>query len=76
MAKKHANMGNPNIPTYTTLKEIIGKGTEMGGDNKQFVFLDKNKVEQTRTFNQTWREMCGIGTYYHMLDLVNQSKVA
>ncbi len=76
MAKKNKNLGNPNIPTYTTLKEIIVKGTEKGGDSKQFAFLDKNKVEQTRTFNQTWREMCGVGTYFHTLGLVNQSKIA
>lgn len=76
MAKKNKNLGNPNIPTYTTLKEIIVKGTQKGGDSKQFAFLDKNKVEQTRTFNQTWREMCGVGTYFHTLGLVNQSKIA
>lgn len=76
MAKKNLNKGNPNLPTYTTLKEIIVKGTEKGGDNKQFAFLDKNKVEQTRTFNQTWREMCGVGTYFQSLGLVNQSKIA
>ena len=62
MAKKNINRGNPNIPTYKTLKEIIVVGTEKGGDKKQFAFKDKNKVEQTRTFNQTRREMCGIGT--------------
>ena len=76
MAKKNRNLGNPNLPTYTTLKEIIVKGTEMGGDKKQFAFIDKNKVEQSRSFNQTMREMCGIGTYFKNLGLVNQSKIA
>ena len=76
MAKKNVYKGNPNIPDYQTLKEIIVKGTEMGGDKKQFAFKDKNKVEQTRTFNQTWREICGIGTYYHILGLVEQAKIA
>jgi len=76
MAKKNVYIGNPNIPTYQTLKEIIVKGTEMGGDKKQFAFKDKNKVEQTRTFNQTWREICGIGTYYHILGLVDHAKIA
>ncbi len=76
MAKKSLNMGNPNIPTYTTLKEIIVKGTERGGDKKQFAFNDRNKVEQSRSFNDTWREMCGIGTYFYMKGLANQSKIA
>ncbi len=76
MKKKLSNLGNPNIPTYSTLKEIIVKGTEMGGDHKQFAFLDKNKVEQSRTFNQTWREMIGVGTYFHSIGLVNQAKIA
>ena len=76
MAKKIQNLGNPNIPNYYTLKEIIVKGTQVGGDSKQFAFLDKNKNEQTRTFNQTWREICGIGTYFHLQGLENHAKIA
>ncbi len=76
MAKKMRNLGNPNIPTYTTLKEIIVKGTETGGDHKQFAFLDKNQNEQSRTFNQTWREMCGIGTYFYLKGLKDHAKIA
>ena len=76
MAKKIQNMGNPNVPNYSTLKEIIVKGTATGGDQKQYAFLDKNKQEQSRTFNQTWREICGIGTYFYSKGLKNQSKIA
>ena len=50
MKKINPNAGNPNVPDYKTLKEIIVKGTESGGDMKQYAFTDKNKVEQTRTF--------------------------
>lgn len=76
MKKKNSNLGNPNIPNYSTLKEIIVKGTQSGGDMKQYAFLDKNKVEQSRTFNQTWREICGVGTYFHSIGLENHAKIA
>lgn len=76
MKKKNSNLGNPNIPSYSTLKEIIVKGTQSGGDMKQYAFLDKNKVEQSRTFNQTWREICGVGTYFHSIGLENHAKIA
>ena len=76
MKKVSPNAGNPNVPDYKTLKEIIVKGTRSGGDMKQYAFTDKNKVEQTRTFNQTWREICGIGTYFHSLGLEKPAKIA
>ncbi len=75
-AKKNMNMGNPNVPDYKTLKEIIVTGTKTGGDKKQYAFLDKNRKEQQRTFNETWREICGIGTYFYSKGLKNQSKIA
>ncbi|MBR6620217.1 MAG: AMP-binding protein [Clostridia bacterium] len=75
--KKNINMGNPNVPDYKTLKEIIIKGTESGGDMKQYAFMDKKtQTEQTRTFNQTWREICGISTYFYSLGLENHAKIA
>ncbi len=74
--KKNVNTGNPNIPDYKTLKEIIVEGTKRGGDSKQYVFLDKEKQECTRTFNQTWREICGIGTFYHLQGLEKGAKIA
>ena len=43
----------PEVPTYKTIKEIVVVGTQKGGDKKQYMFLDKNKNECTRTFNDT-----------------------
>ncbi len=76
MAKKNLNAGNPNVPDYKTLKEIIVTGTKTGGDKKQYAFLDKNKQEQQRTFNETWREICGVGTYFYSKGLKHQAKIA
>lgn len=73
--KAHKNMGNSNIPEYMTLKEIILSGTERGGDKRQFMFLDKNKQECERSFNQTWREICGITTYFASKGLLGQKKI-
>lgn len=76
LKKQHKNLGNQNIPTYKTIKEIVVKGTEMGGDKRQFVFLDKNKNECIRTFNQTWSEMSAIGTVFSVNGLNGKKKIA
>ena len=49
MKKQHKNAAVIDVPDYKTLKEIIVHGTEMGGDKKMLVYLDKNKAEQTKT---------------------------
>ena len=76
MGKKHSNMGNANLPTYQTLKEIIVKGTEAGGDKRQYVFLDKNKKECIRSFNDTWAEMSALGTLFINKSLNGKKKIA
>lgn len=76
MKKQHKNLGNKNIPEYGTIKEIVVKGTQMGGDKKQFVFLDKNKNECTRNYNQSWREISSLGTFFALKGLDRQKKIA
>ncbi len=74
--KKSSNSGDKSIKNYETLKQIIVEGTERGGDLKQYVFLDKNRKECVRTFNDTWREICGIGPFFFSKDLKNGAKIA
>ncbi len=76
MDKQHKNLGNKNIPEYNTIKEIVVKGTQMGGDKKQFVFLDKNKNECTRTYNQSWSEISSLGTFFALKGLKDHKKIA
>ncbi len=76
MKKQSSNMGNRNIPTYKTIKEIVVVGTEKGGDKRQYVFLDKNKKECERTFNQTWNEMNALGTMFNLRGLNGRKKIA
>ncbi len=76
MKNKNAAMANPNSPEFETLKEIIVIGTEKGGDKKQFVFLDKDKNECERTFNQTWDETSAIGTMLSVRGLSDKKKIA
>lgn len=76
MKKQHKNLGNVNIPEYNTIKEIVVKGTQMGGDQKQFVFLDKNKKECVKTFNQTWEETSAVGTFFNLKGLNGKKKIA
>lgn len=70
------NVGDKTIPNYETVKEIIVKGTEKGGDKRQIVFLDKNKRECKRTYNQTWREISALGTFFWLNGLDGQKKIA
>lgn len=76
MKKQHKNLGNPNIPDYKTLKEIIVTGTKRGGDKRMIMFLDKEKNMCELSYNQMWRKICGIGTYFKSLGLVEQKKIA
>lgn len=76
MKKKNSNMANPNLPTYKTIKEIVVKGTQAGGDKRQYVFLDKNKQECERSFNQTWSEISAIGTFFYAKGLNGKKKIA
>ena len=65
-----------NSPEYETIKEIVVKGVEKGGDKRQYVFLDKNKNECERSFNQTWDEIRAIGTYFSTKGLKDKKKIA
>ncbi len=76
MKKKYSNMGNANLPTYQTIKEIVVKGTQAGGDKRQYVFLDKNKKQCERSFNQTWDEISAIGTFFNLKGLDGKKKIA
>ncbi len=76
MKKQHKNLGNPNIPDYNTLKEIIVTGTKRGGDKRMVMFLDKEKNMCELNYNQMWRKICGLGTYFKSLGLVEHKKIA
>ena len=76
MKKQHKNLGNPNIPDYSTLKEIIVTGTKRGGDKKMVMYLDREKNMCELNYNQMWRKICGLGTYFKSLGLVEHNKIA
>ncbi len=76
MKKQHKNLGNPNIPDYSTLKEIIVTGTKRGGDKKMVMYLDREKNMCEMNYNQMWRKICGLGTYFKSLGLVKHKKIA
>lgn len=76
MKKQHENFGNKNIPDYGTLKEIIVTGTKRGGDKRMVMFLDREKNMCELNYNQMWRRICGLGTYFKSLGLVDHKKIA
>lgn len=80
MAKKELKgMADPKlveeIKGLKTLREVIEYGTKKGGDNRHFVFLDANKKEDERTFNQSWDEEIALATYYYMNGIDGKKKV-
>ena len=77
MSKKaHKNQVKVHIPEYQTIREIVFKGTEMGGDNKQFMFLDRNKQLQEINYNQTFRLIRTLSTYFYSKGLKDGAKIA
>ena len=76
MKKQHKNAAVIDVPDYKTLKEIIVHGTEMGGDKKMLVYLDKIKAEHTKTYNYEWKDMSEMATCYYLDDLTGKKKIA
>lgn len=64
-------------PEFETVKEIVVKGVEKGGDKRQYVFLDQHtKEECERSFNQTWAEIRAIGSLFFGRGLNGGKKIA
>lgn len=76
MNKKHKNAVKVEIPEYQTVREIILEGTARGGDNKQFMYLDRNKQLQEANYNQTFRKIRTLSTYFYSKGLKDGKKIA
>ena len=74
--KSHKNEVKVIIPEYQTIREIIVKGTATGGDKKQFMFLDRNKEMQQINYNQSWKLISSLGTFFFSKNLKNGKKIA
>lgn len=75
MKKQHKNAAVIDVPDYKTLKEIIVHGTEMGGDKKMLVYLDKNKAEHIKTYNDEWKDMSEMATCYYLDGLTGKKRL-
>ncbi len=76
MNKNHKNAVKVQIPEYQTVREIIFEGTARGGDNKQFMYLDRNKQLQEINYNQTFKRIRTLSTYFYSKGLTNGRKIA
>ena len=74
--KMHKNEVKAVIPEYETIREIVVKGTAAGGDRKQFMFLDKNKEMKEINYNQTWKLISSLCTYFFSKGLKGGKKIA
>ena len=59
----------PYIPELKTLKEIVIYGTEKGKDKKQFMFYNFDNKVETKSYNQVFYDVKGLGQmlYKHSL---------
>lgn len=76
MNKTHKNAVKVEIPEYQTIREIVYEGTARGGNNKQFMFLDRNKQLQEINYNQTFRRIRTLSTYFYSKGLKDGKKIA
>lgn len=76
MNKKHKNAVKVEIPEYQTIREIVFEGTARGGNNKQFMFLDRNKQLQECNYNETFYRIRTLSTYFYSKGLKNGKKIA
>lgn len=64
-----------SIKDIKTLREVIEFGTKKGGDKRHFIFLNADKQEEERSFNQSWDEQTALGTYYYMNGMTGKKKI-
>ena len=76
MNKNHKNAAKVEIPEYQTIREIVFEGTARGGNNKQFMFLDRNKQLQETNYNQTFYRIRTLSTYFYSKGLKDGKKIA
>ena len=76
MNKTHKNAAKVEIPEYQTIREIVFEGTARGGDKKQFMFLDREKKLQEINYNQTFRRIRTLSTYFYSKGLTKNKKIA
>ena len=76
MNKNHKNAVKVEIPEYQTVREIIFEGTARGGNNKQFMYLDREKKLQEINYNQTFWRIRTLSTYFYSKGLMNGKKIA
>lgn len=76
MNKNHKNAVKVEIPEYQTVREIIFEGTARGGDNKQFMYLDREKKLQEINYNQTFWRIRTLSTYFYSKGLMKGKKIA
>ena len=57
------------FPDIDTLKGIVLFGAEQGKDKKQFMFYNFDGEVETKTFNQVFHDVKGLGQYLYKLGL-------
>lgn len=61
MYTKLKNRKLPYVPNLDTLKDIVLYGVEKGGDKKQFMFYNFDNDVETKSYNQVFYDVKGLG---------------
>lgn len=65
-----------NFPEFYTIKEIIIDGAKRGGDKRQFIFINRSKEEEEKSFMQVYEDECALGTFLRSKGITNEQKIA
>ncbi len=57
-----------NVPPVKTIKELVTYGVGKGQDEKILIY-HKNEIEHTKTFNDVWHDINGLGAYLFSIGL-------
>lgn len=76
MGKKKWQETYYDIPEYETIKEMIVKGMEVGGDKREFDYEDRDGNPQSATFRMTWERVSALGTYFYLKGIDGKKKIS
>lgn len=65
-----------DFPEFYTIKEIIIDGAKRGQDKRQFIFTNKNRVDEEKSFMQVYEEECALGAYIRSKGVKQEQKIA
>ncbi len=64
------------FPPQSTLKELVFSGAQRGGDNRQFIWEDKDENQYERSFREVYEEENKLGAFLQLHGIGKNSMVS